>query len=77
MWNNSYQLAFTNLKDALMQAPILYSDFSPAAKEFQLYTDASATGMGLYLSNMAMLSHIPAEHYQNQKSTTVSYKRNV
>ena len=29
-----------------MQAPILkYPDFLPAAKEFQLYTDASATGI--------------------------------
>ena len=73
MWDDSCQLAFITLKDALIHAPILqYPDFSPASKQFQLYTDVSA-------NNVATLLHIPVEHCQNQKRTTVtvSYKRNV
>ena len=47
---NFCQLAFTNLKHALTQAPILkYPDFSPSVKQFQLYTDANATGIGAVL----------------------------
>ena len=50
VWDDSCQLAFTNLKNALTHAPILkYPDFSPAAKQFQLYTDASAAGIGAVL----------------------------
>ena len=50
MWDDSCQLAFTNLKNALTHAPILkYPDFSPAAKQFQLYTNASAAGIGAVL----------------------------
>ena len=46
-WSSSCQSAFDNLKDALTQAPILkYPDFTPSAKPFHLYTDASATGIG-------------------------------
>jgi len=46
-WNSSCQSAFKNLKDALISVPILkYSDFTPSAKLFHLYTDASATGIG-------------------------------
>ena len=46
-WSPSCQSAFNNLKDALTSAPILkYPDFSPSAKPFNLYTDASATGIG-------------------------------
>jgi len=45
--NSFCQLAFNNLKVALTQAPILkYPDFSSAAKQFLLYTDASASGIG-------------------------------
>ena len=50
VWDDACQLAFTTLKTALMKAPILkYPDFSPASKQFQLYTDASATGIGAVL----------------------------
>ena len=43
-------MAFNNLKVALTQAPILkYPDFTPSAKQFHLYTDASATGIGAVL----------------------------
>ena len=48
VWDDSCQLAFTNLKNALMHAPILkYYDFSSTSKRFQLRTDASDTGIGL------------------------------
>ena len=50
VWDDSCQLAFTTLKNALMQAPILkYPDFSSNSKQFQLYTDASDTGIGAVL----------------------------
>ena len=50
VWDNLCQLAFTNLKNALIHASILkYPNFSPAAKQFQLYTDVSATGIGAVL----------------------------
>ena len=50
VWDDSCQLAFITLKDPLMHAPILkYPDLSPASKQFQLYTDASATGIGAVL----------------------------
>ena len=47
MSDNSCKLAFKQLKDALLCAPILkYPDFPPTLRPFQLYTDASATGIG-------------------------------
>ena len=50
VWNKSCELAFKQLKDALLRAPILkYPNFSTAAKQFQLYTDASSTGIGAVL----------------------------
>jgi len=50
VWDNSCELAFKQLKDALLCAPILkYPDFSPTSRPFQLYTDASATGIGAVL----------------------------
>ena len=50
MWDDSCQLAFTTLKDALLHAPILkYPDFSSTSKQFQLYTDASDTDIGAVL----------------------------
>ena len=49
-WDQSCESAFAKLKYALMCAPILkYPDFSVAAKAFQLYTDASAVGIGAIL----------------------------
>ena len=57
-WNSTCQSAFNNLKDALIQAPILkYPDFTPLAKPFHLYTDASATGIGAVLEQS---SHVVA-----------------
>jgi len=50
VWDQFCELAFKQLKDALLCAPILkYPDFSSTAKPFQLYTDASATGIGAVL----------------------------
>ena len=50
MWDQFCELAFKQLKDALLCAPILkYPDFSSTAKPFQLFTDASATGIGAVL----------------------------
>ena len=55
VWDDSCQLAFTTLKNAFMHAPILkYPDFLSISKQFQLYMDASDTGIGLCLNNMAM-----------------------
>ena len=49
-WDQSCELAFARLKNVLMCAPILkYPDFSATAKTFQLYTDASAVGIGAIL----------------------------
>jgi len=49
-WDHSCESAFAKLKYALMCAPILkYPDFSVATKAFQLYTDASAVGIGAIL----------------------------
>ena len=49
-WSLTCQSAFDKLKDALIQALILkYPDFTPLAKPFHLYTDASATGIGAVL----------------------------
>jgi len=45
--SSSCQSAFNNLNDALTSATILkHPDFTPSAKQFHLYTDASATGIG-------------------------------
>ena len=44
------QTSFEQLKYFLTHAPILkYPDFSTSAQSFQLYTDASATGIGAVL----------------------------
>ena len=49
-WDQSCEWAFARLKNAHMCAPILkYPDFSATAKTFQLYTDASAVGIGAIL----------------------------
>ena len=57
-WSPPCQSAFDNLKDALIQAPILkYPDFTSLAKPFHLYTDASATGIGAVLEQS---SHVIA-----------------
>ncbi|XP_075687654.1 uncharacterized protein LOC142656612 [Rhinoderma darwinii] len=43
-WQEEQQLAFKELKDRLMMAPVLaFADFNQA---FQLYTDASLKGLG-------------------------------
>ena len=48
--DDSCQLAFTTLKNALMHAPILkYPYFSSTSKQFQLYVDASDKGIGAVL----------------------------
>ena len=48
--SSSCQEAFNNLKEALSQALILkYPDFTLSAKQFHLYTDTSATGIGAVL----------------------------
>ena len=48
--SHTCQSAFYKLKDALIQALILkYPDFTPLAKLFHVYTDASATGIGAVL----------------------------
>ena len=47
VWDQFCELAFKQLKDALLCAPILkFPDFSSTAKPFQLYTEASATDIG-------------------------------
>ena len=57
-WNSTCQSTFNNLKDVLIQAPILkYPDFTPLAKPFHIYTDASATGIGAVLEQS---SHVVA-----------------
>ena len=55
-----------------MHAPILkYPDFSPASKQFQLYTDASATGIGAVLEQcghfIAYISRIRKELQRHTK----------
>ena len=46
----SCQLAFNHIKRKLTEAPVLaYSQFGPAAEQFILQTDASATGIGAVL----------------------------
>jgi len=50
VWDRSCKL---QLKDTLLSAPILkYPDFSSTAKPFQLYTDASTTGIGAVLGRV-------------------------
>ena len=49
-WSKDYQLAFTELKQKLTQAPVLiFPSFYPSADQFILSTDASATGIGTVL----------------------------
>lgn len=49
-WTLACQTSFEQLKYFLTHAPILkYPDFSTSAQSFQLYTDASATGIGAVL----------------------------
>ena len=49
-WTSACQTSFEQLKYFLTHAPILkYPDFSTSAQYFQLYTDASATGIGAVL----------------------------
>ena len=50
MWDNNYQSAFETLKRKLTEVPVLaYPSFSLTANQFQLHTDASATGLGAVL----------------------------
>ena len=50
MWDNTCQSAFEALKRKLTEVPVLaYPSFSPTANQFQLHTDASATGLGAVL----------------------------
>ena len=49
-WDTDCQQAFTLLKEALIQAPLLvYPRFNPSAPPFILQTDASAVGIGAVL----------------------------
>ena len=65
-------IAFKQLKDALLCAPILKNpDFSTAAKQFQLYTDASATGIAAVLEQSGQLYHTLVEPSRLQSNTIV------
>ena len=68
VWNISCQLVFTNLKDALMQAPILNTLTFHQLQRSSSYTQILVPQvLGLYLSNVAMLLYIPAERYQSEQ----------
>jgi len=50
VWTQECTVAFTTLKNHLLQAPVLtYPKFTPNASEFVLQTDASAVGLGAVL----------------------------
>lgn len=52
------QVAFHNLKEKLVQAPVLvYPDLSQNASSFVLQTDASASGLGAVLEQDRWPSH--------------------
>ena len=59
-WTPACQSSFEQLKYFLTHAPILkYPDFSTSAQSFQLYTDASATGIGAVLKQSGhVISHM-------------------
>ena len=53
VWTSSCQSSFDQLKYFLTHAPILkYPDFSTSVQPFQLYTDASALGIGAVLEQL-------------------------
>ena len=50
VWTSECQVAFEALKKVLTEVPILaYPNFAHTAVQFQLHTDASATGLGVVL----------------------------
>lgn len=55
------------LKRKLTKVPVLvYLDFSPTARQFQLHTDASTTGLGAVLEQVAMCRTLTqAENLRN------------
>jgi len=64
-WNNEHKSAFNNLKQKLLENPILaHPDFS---KQFILQTDASLDGIGAVLSQM----HDSSEHTVAYASRTL------
>ena len=65
VWTSSCQSSFDKLKYFLTRAPILkYLDFSTSAQPFQLYTDASAMGIGAVLEQSG---HVIAYASRTQK----------
>jgi len=72
-WTQSCQDAFDKLKRALISAPILtYPDF---VKEFHIFVDASSTGIGMTLAQIADngLERVIAYNGRNFNNAEINY----
>ena len=72
-WSADYQAAFTTLKTALTQSPVLsYPNFS---NSFKMETDASIQGLGAVLSQVqgnGEVHPMPAEHFRQLRKSMLS-----
>ena len=65
-----------HLKDALVHAPIFkYPDLSSTSKQFQLYTDASDTGIGAMLEQYGhVIAYTSRELSSSERNYSVIQK---
>jgi len=78
VWTSECQVAFDSLKEILTGVPILaYPSFAHTAHQFQLQTDASATGLGAVLEQgdrvIAYDTHCCREELQRFTKRTFSH----
>ena len=77
-WSNVCQAAFDNLKEKLVQAPVLvYPDLTQYASPFVLRMDASASGLGTVLEQDGHVIGYASRILTKSEQTTASSRKNV